>query len=444
MYDQVGGGFHRYSVDERWMVPHFEKMLYDNALLARVYVEAWQATGTPFFRRIATETLDYVLREMTGTEGGFYSAQDADSEGVEGKFYVWSREELLDILPHDGELIADCFGASGKGNFEGHNILHIPVPRAEFAAQHGLPADELDRKIEAARRALLHARAKRVPPLTDDKVVTAWNGMMIGAMACAGTAFDEPRYITAAEKAATFIAATLTEGDLLHRSWRDGTRGPDGFLDDYAHMANAHIDLYEATFGTAHLERAEHLLGVLERDFKSGDLPGFVFAPTNRTDLLAANRPMMDGAIPSGNAIAMTALFRLYRLTEKTQLRERADAILSSVAPLAGQHPRSFAYSLIAMEFMTASPRELVVVGDREHPTTQAFLRTIRSRFLPNAVVVAGHGSGAPDDEAGLPLLRGRTLVEGQPALYVCEGFACRQPITDPARFFDGRKEQGR
>ncbi|MBL7077029.1 MAG: thioredoxin domain-containing protein [Kiritimatiellae bacterium] len=445
MYDQVGGGFHRYSVDERWLVPHFEKMLYDNALLTRVYVEAWQATGNPFYRRIATETLDYVLRDMTGPEGGFYSAQDADSEGVEGKFYVWSRGELLAGLDSEtGAVVADFYGATKKGNFEGHNILHVPVPRPEFAAERGLSTDELDRAIKAARGVLLRERAERIPPLTDDKVITAWNGMMIGCMARAAAAFDEPKYIAAAGRAAAFISSDLSDDDRLRRSWRDGRAGPDGFLDDYAHMANAHIDLYEATFNATHLERAERLLDVLQREFKSGDVPGYLFAPTNRTDLLTSNRPMTDGAIPSGNAIAMTALFRLYRLTGNAELRDRAEVIQNAMAPLADKHPRSFAYALIAMEFMTSSPRELVVVGALDHPTAQAFLRAIRSRFLPNAVLVAGSGSVPADDEADLPLLRGRTPVDGQPALYVCEGFTCRQPITDPSQFFDGRQKQER
>jgi uncharacterized protein YyaL (SSP411 family) len=445
MYDQVGGGFHRYSVDARWLVPHFEKMLYDSALLARVYTEAWQVTREPFYRRIATETLDYVLRDMTGPEGGFYSAQDADSEGVEGKFYVWSRDELLDALgDKTGALMADFFGASEKGNFEGHNILNEPVPRAEFAASRGLTPDALAESIDAARAILLHTRNRRIPPLTDDKVITAWNGMMIASMARAGAAFDEPRYTVAAERAAGFVATTLTHDGRLHRSWRGNVIGPQGFLDDYAHMALAHIDLYETTFDPSHLVRAQQLLDVLHRDFRNGDTPGYVFAPTNRTDLLAASRPMTDGAIPSGNAIAMTAMFRLYRLTGKADLQERADAILSAITLSAGRRPRSFAYALIAMEFMISSPRELVLVGAKEHAATQAFLRAIRSRFLPSAVIA--WGPGAPADSAAdvIPLLKDRTSVDGQPALYVCEGFACRQPITDPDRFFDGRQDQER
>ncbi len=444
MYDQAGGGFHRYSVDARWLVPHFEKMLYDNALLARVYVEAWQAVGEPFYRRIATETLDYVLRDMTGPEGGFYSAQDADSEGVEGKFYVWSHNEVLDILGDDGGLIADFFGVSKKGNFEGRNILHVAIPRPEFAMQHGLSSDELASKIETARATLLHERMKRIPPLTDDKVITAWNGMMIGAMARAGAAFEEPRYIAAAEKAAAFIAEELLRGDRLHRSWRHGTIGPDGFLDDYAHMANAHIDLYESTFDPAHLERSRQLLGLLEQHFGGGEAPGYTFARTNRTDLLTTNRPLTDGAIPSGNAIAMTAMFRLYRLTGDELLRDRAEAVLNAVAPSAVLHPRSFAYSLVAMEFMMSSPRELVLVGAMDNPATQTFLRVIRSRFLPNAVVAAGPGLARKGGPARIPLLENRPTVDGAPALYVCEGFSCRQPITDPAQFFDGRKDRER
>ncbi|MDP6490135.1 MAG: thioredoxin domain-containing protein [Kiritimatiellia bacterium] len=445
MYDQLGGGFHRYAVDARWLVPHFEKMLYDNALLSRVYTEAWQVTGDPFYRRIATETLDYVLRDMTGPGGGFYSAQDADSEGVEGKFYVWSRDELLALLGDEtGALIADFFGVSGKGNFEGHNILHEPVPRAEFAAKRGLTAEALAATISDARAVLLRERARRIPPLTDDKVITAWNGMMIGSMARAGAAFDDPRYIEAAERAAAFITRALTHDDRLHRSWRGDVIGPDGFLDDYAHMAMAHIDLYEATFDASHLTRSEALLQILQQDFRSGEAPGFVFAPTNRTDLLAASRPMTDGAIPSGNAIAMTAMFRLYRLTGNDSLRERADAMLHAMTPSAGSHPHSSAYALIAMEFMLSSPRELVLAGAKEHPTTQAFLRTIRSRFLPNAVIAWGPGTSEDSAAELIPLLRDRASVEGQPALYVCEGFACRQPITDPDQFSDGRREQDR
>ncbi len=445
MYDQVGGGFHRYSVDERWLVPHFEKMLYDNALLARVYTEAWQVTGEPFYRRIATETLDYVLREMTGPEGGFYSAQDADSEGVEGKFYVWSHDQLLDTLGDTtGALMADFFGASEKGNFEGHNILHEPVQRAAFAARLGWTPQALAETIDTARAGLLRARKRRIRPLTDDKIITAWNGMMIGSMARAGAAFDEPRYSVAAERAAAFVATEIMHDGRLHRSWRGNVTGPRAFLDDYAHMAMAHVDLYETTFDPSHLVRAQQLLDVLEMDFRSGDTPGYVFAPPHRTDLLAASRPMTDGAVPSGNAIAVTAMLRLYRLTGQADLQERADAILNAMTPSAGQHPRSFAYALSAMEFMISSPRELVLVGPREHPATRAFLRAIRSRFLPSAVIAWGPGTLEDSAADLIPLLKNRACVDGQPALYVCEGFACRQPITDPDQFFYGREKQVR
>ncbi len=441
MYDQVGGGFHRYSVDAQWLVPHFEKMLYDNALLARVYVEAWQVTGDPFYRRIATETLDYVLRDMTGPEGGFYSAQDADSEGVEGKFYVWDRAELLEVLGDEpGREVADFFGASEAGNFEGHNILNVPLSRREVAADQGLDPDALGRRIDAARATLRAQRATRVPPLTDDKVITAWNGMMISSMARAGTAFDTPRFVAAARRAAAFIDRQMSPGEKLLRSWRQGIAGPAGVLDDYANLANAHIDLYEATFDPAHLDRANALVAAIQAEFTDGKAPGFTFAPVGRSDLLTPSRPMADGAIPSGNAIALTAMLRLYRLTGNEALRLAADPLLNAMATAAGPQPRSFTYALMAMEFMLSQPRELVLVGDKTHPAYQAFLRTIRSRFQPNSVIVAATPATLSEsDLVRIPLLRNRAPIDGKPALYVCEEFSCRQPITDPDQFFDGR-----
>ncbi|NQU39636.1 MAG: thioredoxin domain-containing protein [Lentisphaerae bacterium] len=433
MYDQAGGGFHRYSVDAQWMVPHFEKMLYDNALLSRVYVEAWQVTGDPFYQRIATEILDYVLRDMTHPEGGFYSAQDADSEGVEGKFYVWSREELIQVLgPDEGPLVADFFGATSGGNFEGDNILHVPIPRPDFATQRHMTSAALDTILSTACEQLVAERSKRIPPLTDDKVISAWNGMMISSMARAGAAFGIPRFVAAAERAAAFSATHLVDGDRLLRSWREGVAGPSGFLDDYAHMANAHIDLYEATFNADHLKDAQRLVASLHAHFRSGDEAGFTFAATGTPDLLAASRPMTDGAIPSGNAIALMAMVRLHRLTGDEAMYDGARAMLDAIAPAVARQPRSFAYSLLALDFMISSPSELVLIGPRDAPATVAFEQAIRRRFLPNTVFAAADPATVTADMlARIPLLRDRPTVDGHPALYFCENFVCRQPVTD-------------
>jgi uncharacterized protein YyaL (SSP411 family) len=404
MYDQVGGGFARYSVDERWLVPHFEKMLYDNALLARAYLHGWQLTGEPLFRRVCEETLRWAMTEMRGPEGGFMSALDADSEGEEGKFYVWSLAELREVA---GERAAAWFGASEEGNFEGANIL----VRGE-----GEPAE-----LDDWRRRLYEVRAQRVWPGLDDKRLASWNALMITALAEAGAAFEREDLLDAARRCAEFALADMRPDGRLRRTWKEGRARLNAYLEDHAFLLEALLALYEATFEPRWYHAAREIADETIGRFSDPERGGFFETASDHEQLVARRKDLEDHPIPSGNASAAVGLLRLAALSGDYAYEERAVSVLRLLHEVAARHPTAFGHLLQALDFHLAPTREVALVG----PELRELERTVRDRFRPHLVLAGGE----PD---GVPLLEGRSPVEGRAAAYVCERFACQRPVTEP------------
>jgi uncharacterized protein YyaL (SSP411 family) len=442
MYDQVGGGFHRYSVDAEWLVPHFEKMLYDNAQLSRVYLEAWQVTGDPLYRRVAEDIFGYVLRGMTGPHGAFYCAEDADSEGEEGKFYIWTYTGIIDALgPRDAAIYCRYYHIEEGGNFysqesfhAGKNIPHVPERPALVAQALGMDTGALQEVIKACNEKLFAAREQRVRPGLDDKVLTSWNALMITALAQGAQVLDAPRYAEAAAKAAAFILREMRDGATLLRTHRHGESRLPAYLDDYAFFANACVDLYEATFDLEWIEAADDLAHEMINRFWDEEGGSFYFTEAAHHDVLVRAKPTFDGAEPSGNSIAALALLRLALLTGRPDYHAKATRILQVNAGNMAKVPHGFLQMLIAVDFALYSPKEIALVGVTTQPETQALLRAVRERFTPNRVVALL--DPARDDAAALskrvPLLEGRALVDGKPAAYVCRDFTCRLPVTTP------------
>jgi len=402
IYDQVGGGFSRYAVNATWTVPHFEKMLYDNSLLARAYLHGWQVSGEPLFRRVCEETLDWALREMRSPEGGFYAALDADSEGVEGKFYVWTVAELRDVLGADADAAIAFFGAGEPGNFEGANVLEGrgPVP---------------DRLAEI-RAALYAARSRRIRPGLDDKQLTAWNALMISALAQAGAALERADYVAAAARAAEFLLGRRDDGRLLR------TGQIPAYLDDHAYLLEALLTLYEATFDPRWYREARALADTMIERFADDETGGFFTTAADHSEGFARRKDLDDSPVPAGGSSAAFGLLRLARLTGEFEYERRALGVLRVLAPIVGRHPHGFGHVLQAIDFYLAPVREVAIVGDG--PGVAALARVVRGAHRPH-VVLAG---GAAD---GVPLLEGRTDVGGRPAAYVCEHFSCRAPVTE-------------
>ncbi len=434
MYDHVGGGFARYSTDRRWLVPHFEKMLYDNALLAKAYLEGYQVTGDEFFRRVAVETLDYVLREMVSPEGGIYSSTDADSEGEEGRFFVWTPEQIADVLDEEeARRFNAYYDISPVGNWEGVSIPNAPRPLEAVAEQLGIASEELERSLEAAREKVYAARQRRVKPSLDDKIITAWNGLMIGALAEGHRVLDEPRYLEAAERAARFIMEKLSREDGgLYRTYREGVAHLSAVLEDYAYLSEALIDLYEAGGSLDWLREAERLLERTLADFRDEETGSFFNTASDHEKLIIRYRDGADGATPSGNAVAAHALARLSYHLDRPELRHAAAGAIKAFGPLISRFPRAFATTLRAVDLLLEGPVEIALVGKKGSADLGALQRAVAEHYLPNrtaAVFEPGVDVGA----AELPLLRGKDLVDGVAALYICRDFACRAPITDPA-----------
>ncbi len=432
IYDQLGGGFSRYSVDEYWLVPHFEKMLYDNALLSRLYLETYQATGDAFYRRIAEETLDYVLRDMTSEEGGFYSAEDADSEGEEGKFYVWTPDELEAALdPDEASLAARYWDVTERGNFEGRNILHVARPPEAVADEFGLSPDELWASISRIRAKLFAVREERVRPGRDEKVLAAWNGLMLRSFALAASVTGREDYRGAAVKNAAFIVEKLKEGGRIHRSYKDGRARFNGYLEDYAMVADGLVALYEATFETRWLVEADALLDAVSELFWDEEKRAFYDTPADHEKLVTRPRDVYDNATPSGNSVATEVLLKLALFLNRADYRQRAEDVLGELAGGMEKVPGGFGRLLCALDFSVSEPREVAVVGDQSAPDTRALLETVYSAYLPNKVVA---GRSPDDDEAGglIPLLAQRPAREGRATAYVCVQYACQTPTTDP------------
>ncbi|HEX9741280.1 MAG TPA: aldo/keto reductase, partial [Nitrospiraceae bacterium] len=434
MYDHVGGGFARYSTDERWLVPHFEKMLYDNALLARIYVEAWQATGNPDYRRVATETLDYILREMTSQEGGFYSATDADSEGVEGKFFVWTPEEIRAVVPNEEDARRFCayYDITPGGNWEHKSIPNTPELLEAVASHLKISARELLATIERVKPLVYSARAKRIPPGLDDKILTAWNGMMISAMAEGARVFGDSRYLESAGEAADFLLRAMKRPDEgLYRTYRAGKAHLDACLEDYACLAEGLIDLYEAGAHEGYLDEAVRLTERLLADFSDLQQGGFFTTSKDHESLILRSREGPDGATPSGNAVAASALARLSFHFARDDFREAAANAIRVYGRQITRYPRAFAKSLCVVDLLLRGPVELAFIGSPAEPGYQALRIDINRRFLPNRII-AHHDPQGPDPDH--PLTKGKSPVTGKAALYICRNFSCQAPITEPAQ----------
>jgi uncharacterized protein YyaL (SSP411 family) len=429
IFDQLGGGFARYSTDRAWLVPHFEKMLYDNAQLARLYTRAWLVTRTESFRRVATETLRYLLREMRQPEGGLSSSQDADSEGVEGRFFAWTWDELTS---HVSEHVAACLGASPEGNWEGTNVLWRPFSPAAYAAEQDLDPAALEAEVETGRRRLFELREQRVHPGTDDKVVTAWNALAVEALAESGRAFGEPAFVEAAERCAAFVLEGLRDDrGRLHRSWRAGTVGPPGFADDYALMASACLTLYETTGDTTWFVEAGSLADDLLRLFHDEERGGFFQTGSDAEALVLRPKDLYDNAVPGGNSAAAELLLRLALFTGEARYEQAGIAALQLVRAAMSQAPVGFGRALNALDLHLGPAREVAIVGDPSDPATRALVdAVIAERWLPNLALARANAGDEAAREA-VPLLRDRTTVDGRSTAYVCERFACLLPVSD-------------
>jgi uncharacterized protein len=433
IYDHLGGGFHRYSVDERWLVPHFEKMLYDNALLVPVYVDAWQATSTPLFARVVRETLDYVLREMTSDCGGYCAAQDADTESEEGKYFVWTPEQVEDVLDDEeaARLFCAFYDITPQGNFEGNCILHTDADIDEQARLLGVTAQRMQAAVEDGRRRLFEARTWRVTPDRDDKVLVAWNGMMISAMARGYQAFGEASWLNSAQVAAQFVLDHLiVEGSLRH-SWKDGRASVGAFQDDYAAFIGGLVDLYEASFEPSWLVAAVTLAdGMIERFWDADGEGGFYFADAGQADLLVRTKNPFDGATPSGNSMAALVLLRLGALTEKTRFLQRAQGTLQAYVSLLESSPTACCLMACALSQFRSGALELAFVGTAE--TRQPFLRLAHDRYLPNRVISGASTTVTEQTADLLPLLRDRRPdADGGASAYVCRNAVCSLPLKD-------------
>ncbi|RLT43395.1 MAG: thioredoxin domain-containing protein [Chloroflexi bacterium] len=429
IYDQLGGGFHRYSVDRIWLVPHFEKMLYDNAQLLRSNLNLWKISGRELFRRVVNETTDYVLREMTSPEGGFYSTQDADSEGEEGKFFVWTPTEIEAILgKEDAALFGQVYGVTARGNFEGHTILNIVRPLEQVAKSAGLTAGELEQRLLAMRQKLFVEREKRIKPARDEKILAEWNGLMIHALAEVGVALERTDALTAAQDAANFVLGKMSQADgKLYRSYKDGQAKLNAYLEDYAAFVRGLIALYESTFDLRWLAEASRLTRLFLEQFGDSDGGGLFQTGADHERLVVRRKDFIDNAIPSGNSLAAESLLRLAKLTGNDGYRHEASRIFAPMASAMAQQPTGFGRLLGALDDYLHPSQEVAVVGDPEDPATQALLGVVYRRYLPHTVVALKR----PDEENPLPLLEGRGLVDGKPAAYVCENFACKLPVTD-------------
>jgi len=434
IYDHLGGGYHRYSTDARWLVPHFEKMLYDNALLSSALVEAFQSTKDPSYAQVVRETLDYVLREMTSPEGGFYSTQDADSEGEEGRFFVWTQDEIEAVLSaEESRLFCYCYDVTREGNWEGKNILNRVKTSAQAARVLGVAAADLETTLAECRKKLFARREERVHPGRDDKILTSWNGLMIAALARAGCALDEPRYTAAAARAADLILERLrtADGQLLH-VYKDGRATLNGYLDDSACLIDALVDVYQATFEPRFVETAIVLAEDLVGRFADTEAGGFFYTSHDHEPLIARNKDLHDNATPSGNGMAAYALFRLARLCGRNDLEECARCTLEMLSGELNRVSMAAGQALMALDDLLGPAYELVLVEGTKAAENAEALHALRAPFLPNAVVIR-RAAGTDDSQLPPPLrpaLAGKMAVDGKATLYVCERGTCRAPVA--------------
>ncbi len=433
IYDQLAGGFHRYSVDERWLVPHFEKMLYDNALLVPLFLDAARLSDDSFFSRIAEETLDYLLREMRTPEGAFYASTDADSEGEEGKYFVWSLDEVTALLGDDAPLFARYYDVTEDGNFEGRNILHPRMPLAQAAAWYQQEEDAAAERLASSRATLLAARAGRVPPATDTKVIVAWNGMAIDALARGGAILDAPRFIDAAREAAAFLLGTMRpDGDAggLLRIFAGGRASVPGFLEDYAGLADGLLSLYEATGEERWFVEARQIADAMLTRYWDRDAGGFFTTGSRNEALVSRKKPTYDGATASGNSQAARVLARLYAMTGGGLYADRLEAMAGAFGVILTRAPVMMSGFVAALDWLDRH-RAVAIVGDDADPATQALVRAVWEG-PPGPTLVMRHAAEEGRAESAVPQLQGKAPLDGAPAAYVCHGFACSAPVTTP------------
>jgi uncharacterized protein len=430
IYDQVGGGFHRYAVDAVWLVPHFEKMLYDNALLARLGVHLWQATGDAETRRVTEETIDWAVREMLSPEGGFYSSLDADSEGEEGKFYLWSASELVDVLGDDARIVGKYWGVSADGNFEGHNILYVPNETSAVAARERIELSRLEQALGRARTRLYERRAARVWPGRDEKVLASWNGLMLRAVAEGARVLAREDWRDIALRSGEFLAREMLRDGRVFRSWKDGRAHIQGFLEDHAAVALGFLALYELTFDAVWLTRARSLGDAMIAAFWDDATNAFFDTAHDHERLITRPREVTDNATPSGTSLAVELLLRLAELYRDADLQRRATWTLETLAAPLTQHGAAFGHLLGAADLAIHGATEVAIVGDPTSPDFKALTAEVARVYLP-ALVMAG---GPADDGAGVALLEDRVEREGRATGYVCRQYLCAEPTSDPLR----------
>ena len=430
IYDHIGFGFHRYSTDRHWLVPHFEKMLYDQAMIAMAYTEAYHITGEDIFAQTAREIFTYVLRDMTASEGGFFSAEDADSEGEEGKFYIWTEQEIKEVLGEDyGKEFNDIFSITTPGNYRDESSgkeTRLNIPHLKNYNTNG------SNEFESAREKLFNIREKRIHPLKDDKILTDWNGLMIAALAKAAIVLDEPVYLDAAEKAAEFVLHSISKGERLLKRYRNGVAALDAHLDDYAFMAWGLLELYEATFATKYLSQALDLMNIMVEDFWDDKNGGFFLGSDQSEKLIVRSKTAYDGAIPSGNSVAVMNMVKLTRITGNTNWAELAEKTIRAFSEDVNRTPTGYTLMLTGFMFDTQNSKEIVIVGDSRNRNTTKFLHTIRASYAPHKVLLFKDTSVSDNRLEQLANWTStQNSINGKPTAYVCKNFACNQPTSD-------------
>ena len=430
IYDHIGFGFHRYSTDRHWLVPHFEKMLYDQAMIAMAYTEAYHITGEDIFAQTAREIFTYVLRDMTASEGGFFSAEDADSEGEEGKFYIWTEQEIKEVLGEDyGKEFNDIFSITTPGNYRDESSgkeTRLNIPHLKNYNTNG------SNEFESAREKLFNIREKRIHPLKDDKILTDWNGLMIAALAKAAIVLDEPVYLDAAEKAAEFVLHSISKGERLLKRYRNGVAALDAHLDDYAFMAWGLLELYEATFATKYLSQSLDLMNIMVEDFWDDKNGGFFLGSDQSEKLIVRSKTAYDGAIPSGNSVAVMNMVKLTRITGNTNWAELAEKTIRAFSEDVNRAPTGYTLMLTGFMFDTQNSKEIVIVGDSRNRNTTKFLHTIRASYAPHKVLLFKDTSVSDNRLEQLANWTStQNSINGKPTAYVCKNFACNQPTSD-------------
>ncbi len=427
IYDQLGGGFHRYSTDEVWLAPHFEKMLYDQALLVRTFAEAFQITGNPLYSRIVRQTLDYVLSRMTADVGGFYSAEDADSEGKEGAYYVWRKSEIDNILGPDSEMFCQAYDVSDHGNWNGVNILRRTKDWHFVARDFNMSIIAFEKKMAALGEKVLKIREKRIPPGLDDKILTDWNSLMISAFTMGYKILRDEKYLNAAKSSATFLKTTMFRNSSLLHSYRNGKAVLNAYLSDYAFLISALLDIYSLTFEKDWLKWAIDLVDLVNKKFTAAD-GGYYFAEANQEHLIARSKNPFDNALPSGNSIMVRNLVRLAEMTGEENYRRDALKSLKNFSSHLRQHPQAYSEMLIGLDYVLNPSRQIVIAGKRGDAMVQEMNKLLQTKFLPRTVVVLNDETAAT--QRLLPMVEGKTSLRGATQAYLCENFTCKQPVS--------------